>query len=343
MSVGTLYIGSLSDAEKIAFYNSVVEEGFNAPFDRPLETKYNQIAAVKLPKDLGLLPGQSVEKVSFGFSPPNAKAEQQINGRHSLPVTMHSIEVPIKPYTTTLHSEREDFDKDVMGILRKVPRDLKRVQSKNPDVLLGALLRAGGTTLDYTGLKSFFDTAHKCSPEGQVSATYDNLYTTTALTEANLGKVLQAQHSILASDGLTLGVRGNVLLVPPTLEHDAFVACKAAQIVYSNGTNAAPGQASNTAAMGDNVMALFLRWVKEIVVMTELQDGTSTNNTAWYAMDTNNGPVSLCYARTMEPEYVSLMNPQDPTVFFSDKYFWGSKWREGVAFGLPQFAARCTA
>lgn len=339
-SPGNIYIGGLTTAEKVMAYNAIVEEGFNAPFDRPLDLVYNRIAAVKTPTDMRLPDGTVPTKVSFGFSPPNGKASKlDATGRQARPLTQHSIEVFSDVYTDTLYEERKVFQADVLGILKKVPRDLRRTESKNPDVLLASLLRNGKTATDYRG-ESFFATGKKCSPEGNVADTFANLFTGSALTEPNVAANIQAMMSIKGPDGLYLGVKPDTLIVPFSLWHDATVATQLKQIVFSS----APGQAANTAAVGDNAMAVILKWIKQIIVFPELQDGQSINNTTWYLADClNDGPQGLCYALFEPAEYVSLMDPRDPNVFMQDKYFWGYRKAEGVNYGLPQYIARCEA
>lgn len=342
----TLYIGNLSPAEKIMAYNSLVEAGFGKPFDRPQELCYTSLAACKGPDDYGLPPGVVPEKVSFGFSPPNGKAEKLgPSGRHARPLTEHSLEVSIDVYVDTLYEKRKNFQRDVLGILRKVPRDLRRTEAKNPDILLADLFRNGKTRRDYRG-EFFWAVNKKVSPEGSVPDTFDSLYTGRPLTEVNLAYVMQQMMSQRGPDGLLLGVKPDTLVVPYTLWHDAILSTNLKQIVFS-GTggagNLAPGQANNTAAAADNPMATILKWVKKVIVFPELQDGQAVNNTTWYVLDTADGPVSFAYALGLPAEYVSLMDPRDPSVFFQDQYYWGWRKEEGVGYGLPQFAARVEA
>jgi phage major head subunit gpT-like protein len=252
--------------------------------------------------------------------------------------------LPVGRYPTedTLGISRKDWQQDVKGLLRKVPRDLRRTADKNPDVLLAALLRNGKTGTDYRG-ESFFATSKVVSPEGAVADTFDNLFTSTALTEVNLATVCQAMRSYKGPDGLVLGVRPDTLIIPPSLEHDAAVATMLKSIVFSRGTNIAPGQAANTAAQGDNPMATILKWIKNIVVLPELQDGQSINNTSWYVADCSEGPVGLLYVLGQEAEYATLMDPTSETVFNNDEYRFGWRKVEGVAYGLPQYLSRADA
>lgn len=341
---GSVYIGNMTTAEKLMAYNALVEEGFQEPFDRPQELNYAKLAKVKTTADMGLPPGVVPKKISFGFSPPNGGAEElTAAGRHSRPLSMHSIEVSKKVFTDTLHEERQNFEEDVLGVLRKVPRDLRRTEAKNPDKLLAALFRNGKTQKDYRG-ENFWATNKKCSPENNVADVFRNLYTNTPLTVANLAAVIEEMMGIKGPDGLILGVKPDQLVVPYTLWKEAVMATELKQIVYSGaaGTgNLAPGQTAGTAAQGDNPLATVLKWVKSIVVFPELADGNAINNTTWYLQDTSDGPVSFLYAMFQPAEYVSLMDPRDPTVFFQDRYYWGWRKAENVAYGLPQFAARC--
>lgn len=338
---GTVYIGNLTPAEKVMAYNAIVEEGFAEPFDRPQELHYTKIAAVKTPEDMGVPSGVVPKKVTFGFSPPNGSAEELTSaGRHSRPVSMHSIEVERRIFTDTLHEERQNFEENVLGILKKVPRDLRRTEAKNPDRLLAQLFREGKTRKDYRG-ENFWATGKACSPEGNVPDTFRNLYTNTPLTARKVAEVMQEMMAIKGPDGLTLGVRPDTLVIPFSLTQDATIATELKQIVFSSGSPNIGhiGQTAGATA-GDNAMAV-LKWVKNIVVFDLLQDGQAINNTTWYVLDCSSGPQSFLYALFQEAEYVSLMDPRDPNVFWQDRYYWGYRKAEGVAYGLPQLAARC--
>lgn len=346
MSIGqNLYTGNLTNAEKIMAYNALVEEGFQAPFDRPQDLQYTKIAMVKTAGDMGIPGGVIPNKVSFGFSPPNGQATLLgENGRIARPISAHSIEVSSQIWTDTLYAERQTFEADVMGILKKIPRDLRRTEAKNPDKLLAVLLRNGKTSKDYRG-ENFFATGKKCSPEGAIADTFDNLYTGLGgLTEVNLASVCQKMMNIKAADGLNLGVRPTTLVVPFSLYHDAVVATQMTRIVFAGTGNAAPGQTTtNGSAAADNPMAIALKWIKEIVVLDTLQDGQAINDTTWYVLDASQGPTSLLYAQFAPAEYASLMDPRDANVFFNEKFYWGWRKAEGVAYGLPQYIARCEA
>lgn len=341
----TQYTGPLTPAQQIIAWNSVVEMGFNQPFDRPLPLAYKQIANVKEPKDWrqpGMPPGAVPKQIHWGFSPPNGKAHQLITGRHPRKLTTHSLQVSLLPYADTLEIDRLEFQQDVHGLLRKIPRDLRRTEMKNPDVLLASLLRNGKTMLDYRGSENFFATGKLCSPEGAVSDTFDNLFTATALTEVNLAKVCQKMQAIKGPDGIVLGVRPDTLIIPFSLQHDAAVATMIKQIVFSTG-NPAPGQAVGTAAVGDSPMAEVLKWVKKVVVLDTLQDGTSINDTTWYLADCSEEPWGLIYALGEPAEFASIMDPTNERVFWADKYAWGWRKIEGAALGIPQYIARCEA
>ena len=101
VNISTPYVGGLSDAQKVMAYNSIVEQGFSAPFDRPQELVYPKIAYVKSAKDLGVPEGHLPKTVTFGFSPPNSKAHELIAGRQPRPLTMHSIELSPKTSATS--------------------------------------------------------------------------------------------------------------------------------------------------------------------------------------------------------------------------------------------------
>lgn len=346
------YIGQLSPTEQIAFFNSTVAAEFQNAFYPELMLIAPQIARIKGPADLNLKDNKTPKKVVFPFPSPTGRVADMQGGRlESYPTVLNSLEVGVRPRGMRQHMDIETFDSDMFGFLNMAAQNMRRAHEKSPDFLVADLFRNGASTpVWYNGkngiTKNFWDTGHRCDHgEGLRTNTFDNTFPNLALTEANVAKVIQEGNSIVGPDGVNLGVRYDTLVVPTRLEHDAWAATQATNIVYSNGKNPFPGQAANTAAHGENVVKL-MKNVKQIIVYPELDQGGANEDKTWFMLDCGvssgrgGGCYSFLYALVKAPTIIPLMDARDPNVVNEDRYEWYMKLREGADLGLPQYAAR---
>lgn len=286
----------------------------------------------------------------FPFSPPTAQAEDLTEqDRPFNPLVRNNVKVPIKPYGVGYWITRKDFYNDIFYTLSQVPKKLARAAMKATDVQLAKLLRNGKTTLDYTNTFAF-SASKPISVNGAISGTYSNLYTTTALTAINLGTVVSQMMARLNEDGLALGLMPDTLIVPPTLYQAAQIATNLKSIVFSGTAgvgNLMPGQANNTAAVGDNwIMTAGL--IKQVVVMPELLQGNqSIDQTTWYVAEAMNeshgGPVGLLLAADVGFEFLTNLSPSDPEVFYRNRFAWAVERYIGTAYGVTSYLSRCEA
>lgn len=315
-------------SEKIALTRPVVIEG--SPAD-PMSKK---------------IPSEIV----FPFSPPTAQAEdltQQDRPFH--PLVRNNAKVPIAPYGTGYWISRRDFYQDIYYTLSQVPKKIARAMMKATDVQLARLLRNGKTTLDYTNTNAF-SASKPISVNGAIPGIYSNLYTSRSLTSINLGYVVSQMMSRLNEDGLSLGLMPDTLIVPPTLYQEAQIATNMKSIVFSGAAgagNLAPGQANNTAAVGDNWIS-FSGLIKQVVVMPELLQGNqSIDMTTWYVAEalneTHGGAVGLLLAADPGFEFLTNLSPSDPEVFYKNRFAWGGERYLGTAYGVTSYLSRCEA
>ena len=316
-------------SEKVALIRPVVAEGSGTD---PLSKK--------IPKTM-----------VFPFSPATAQAEDLTEqDRPFHPLVRNSATLEIKPYGTGYYILRKDFYNDIYGTLAFVPKKLARAAMKAVDIQLARLLRNGKTTLDYTGTFAF-STTKPISVNGAVSGTYSNLYTSTALTQINLGSVVQQMMGRLNEDGLSLGLMPDTVIVPPTLYQAAQIAVNMKNIVFSGAAgvgNLAPGQANNTAAVGDNWIAQS-GMIKQIVIAPELigSGSSPSDQTTWYVAECLNeehgGAVGLLAARDPGFEFLTNLSPSDPDVYYRNRFSWAIERYLGTGYGVTQFLSRCEA
>lgn len=346
--------GQLSQAETILF-NATIMAGLENAVTAVTDVVSEKIALTRPAVAEGSVADPMSKKIPnkvvFPFSPPTAQAEDLTEqDRPFHPLVRNNVEVTVKPYGTGYWVDRRSFFNDIYYTLSQVPKKIARAMMKATDVQLAKLLRNGKTTLDYTATNAF-STTKPISVNGAVSGTYSNLYTTTALTSINLGTVVSQMMGRLNEDGLALGLMPDTLIVPPTLYQAAQIAVGLKSIVFSGTAgvgNLAPGQANNTAAQGDNWVAMS-GLIKQVVVMPELIGSGSAvaDQTTWYVAEAMNdehgGPVGLLLVADGGFEFLTNLSPSDPEVFYRNRFAWAGERYIGTAYGVTSFLSRCEA
>ena len=242
-----------------------------------------------------------------------------------------------KPFELTVEVERNDIEDDQFGVYGPWIDSVAQEAALLPLREVIACLQAGTTTLAteaspygacFDGL-SFFNDSHLTDPDNAGSATWDNDYTSTALTPANYDATRAAMIIRKGDKGQFLGVNPNVLLVPPQLEATAKMIVGNPDIgVASVGGLTQVGSATNPYA-----------GTAKVVVLPELGGAATT----WYLLDCSKPIKPLIWQDRSPLEAVWRNNPNDDNVFFLDKYVYGVKRRGTAGFGLPHLASRCIA
>ena len=345
--------GQLTSSEVILL-NATVMAGLESAVSTITDVKAPKIALMRDPVQEGgsgnALNKKIPTEIVFPFAPPTARAEDlSTQDRPFHPLVRNVVRVAIRNFGVGYWISRKDFFNDIRGTLASVPKLLARAAMKIPDIQLAALLRNGKTTLDYTGTNAFA-TSKPNSVNGATSGVYGNLYTSRALTASNLGYVISQMMGRVGEDGMNLGVVPDTLIVPPSLYQEAVIATSMRSVVYSHTAgvgNPAPGQATLTAAQGDNWIALS-GIIKSIVVLPELEEGNaSIDKTTWYVAETQNpdrgGPVGLLCAAEPGFEFLTNLGPSDPDVFYKNRFSWALERYVGVAFGMTNTLSRVEA
>jgi phage major head subunit gpT-like protein len=228
-----------------------------------------------------------------------------------------------KHYELTEELDRDDVEDDSLGRYKPLVEMMGLQARKWPDYLLAALLQAGTTEKAFDG-KAFFADDHPKDISGRTSGTYDNNFASTALSTANYDAVRTAMMSYVGEDGKPLGVRPNLLVVPPQLERTARTILNAELIPSAAGT------ASET-----NV----LRGSADLLVVPELANEATT----WYLLDVSKPIKPFVFQLRKAPQFVTKTAIDDDSVFWKNKFHYGVDARGNVGFTLPFLAARAAA
>lgn len=233
-----------------------------------------------------------------------------------------------KKFELTYGVARDAIEDDAgtLAIYNDQFADLGRNAKKHPDDLMATALANGQNNACFDG-QPFFSTAHPVNPVDPSGplGTYSN-YSSSGmpLTAANYEAVRATMMGYKTSGGIPLGIRPNILLVPPTLE------MQAKRIVVSQSVATAAGTAAE-----DNMLA----GTATIIVAEELQSAPNT----WYLLSTNRGMKPLIYQLRKPAEFTMLVNLTDPNVFESDEFLFGAYIRDNAGYTLPFLAYKAVA
>lgn len=227
----------------------------------------------------------------------------------------YAMEIEVKTYECSLEVDIDDIDDDQLGAYGDEFALLGEEARWWPRDLLVAALKAGGATNGWDG-QFFFDTDHPVDPYIAGAGTWSNLFTGTALTDANLAAVITAMSRIKGPGGRHLRIRGRKLLIPPQLEFTAK-AILAPQLVGNGASNIYQG-------------------LVEPVVVPELEDAATT----WYVAADAGMVKPFIFAERQAPR---IEKPSDDSKFERNKARFGGKARGAAVYGMPYLIAKAVA
>ena len=242
---------------------------------------------------------------------------------HNLAANMYAI--PNKDFEDTVGIDRNDIEDDNLAMYGGIAGALGEAAALWPQQLLATALKNGAasTVLAYDG-QPFFNASHPISPNGLVSGTYSNLFTSMALTPANYETGRASMMAYTGEDGESLGVVPTALIVPPALGPTARRIVEAEIVINAAGT-----------AAGSNVN----KGTARVIEIPEL----NTDPTTWYLADLSKGIKPLVWQLRKAPNFVALTSPTDPNVFFHKKFLYGVDARGNAGVTLPFLIAKFTA
>ncbi len=213
-----------------------------------------------------------------------------------------------KSFEATLGVPREDIEDDQLGLFDRRMSELGRIAGRLPyDLVLQAITDGitGGTGLTFDGL-TFFNANHTLNSTGVQSNT--GAETFSAGFGGGVDLVTRKMTSYLGEDGLPLGVRPNLFLIPPSYEFKAKEIFRAPFLA---------GGATNVQA-GDGDYLVIPEWA---------------GLTRWVAIDTTAGVMPFIYQDRKAPELVSKANLEDDNVFWDREFIWGVDARGAAGYG----------
>ncbi|GAB2182670.1 hypothetical protein DLREEDagrD3_28930 [Denitratisoma sp. agr-D3] len=221
-------------------------------------------------------------------------------------------------WEATVEVDRNDIDDDNLGIYGPQAQSAGESAKQLPDEIVFALANGGFANKCYDG-QYFFDTDHPVGDGAGNVLSISNKGTkalscaTLAAAQASLGAARTAMRKFKDDEGRPLGVRPNILLVPPALEDTANVL-------------------ANNERLEDGKQNPYKGTV-EVVVGDWL-----TSDTAWFLLDTTKAVKPFIYQQRKAPDFVKQTDPESDNVFNLKKFKFGAEARAAGGYGLWQLA-----
>lgn len=277
------------------------------------------------------IPSASISN-TYGWIMDQFAMREWIGPRVAQNMQEHAQVIVNKLWEETAKLKRTDVEDDNLGVFSKfVMPSMARAAAKHPDTRLAQVILANGNAFDG---KAFFATDHPTfNNTGSGNTTYSNLITTTGLDGDGANKVRAKMAGFTGENNLPLGVRGNLLIVPPALEN-------AANVIANSETYAIPTVTSGLAPTSNSATVYNpMKGTFTVLVVPEL----AGNDTTWYMADTTKPVMPFVYQPRIPLELTARFNPEDPSVFELDQYVWGGRARYELGFSLPYLCVKVTA
>ena len=229
----------------------------------------------------------------------------------------YAYELANRTFIDDVEVSLDDFEDEQYGGYITLFEQLGQQASQWQEDLLIDALKAGETEKSYDDV-AFFSATHKLEPK-VASTAYSNLFTGTALTEANFDAVYTSMETVATRDGRFTGFgKDVVLVVPPQLETTGK------KIV----------QASQNAQGATNVLAGKARVLK-------IQD-LGTAPTEWYLADVGNVLKPLLFQMRKAPR---LLAPRGTEDYITAKRVlrWHGEARGAAGYCAPWLMAKAKA
>jgi phage major head subunit gpT-like protein len=216
-------------------------------------------------------------------------------------------------WEATVSVKRNDIEDDNLGIYAPQAAQAGFSAKQLPDEIVYELVNMAFESTCYDG-QYFFDTDHpvgKTSVSNKGTAAFD--VSTLAAAKASYGAARTAMRKLKDEEGRPLGMKPNVLLVPPALEDDANLLMTVDKL-----EDGKPNPYKGTA---------------EVVVGDYL-----TSDTAWFLLDTTRPVKPFVYQERKKPTFVQQVDPNADDVFMRAIFKFGAEARAAGGYAFWQMA-----
>lgn len=246
---------------------------------------------------------------------------------HSIGSADYSL--PNKDFADGIRVPRNKFLDDKLGLYGHNAEMLGMQAAKFPDKMCADRMKNGHTSgADYKCFdgKAFFATDHPKSVNGQVSGTFSNYRTSTALTADNFASMYAAMQAFPGPDGEPLGIIPTRLTVPPALRTTALEIAAVGSTLIPNSA----GTASKS-----NVNA----GIVEVEVLPELAGADAT----WY-LGCHSWPIQPLIVQVRQmPGFDEIAGMESEHCKLKKELLYGSDGRFAFGYSFPHLMIKAVA
>jgi len=235
------------------------------------------------------------------------KMREWIGERVIQDLKAHSYTITKKRFELTISMDRDYILYDNLGMMKPRIQQMAYDAKTHYDELVFPLLETNG--LCYDG-KNFFDTKHKVG-SNDISNLGD-----LVLNQANFLKTRQSMMSQKGESGKKLGIKPNIIVIPPQLEAMALKLFKADTIDSSSN---------------------ITKDMVEILVIADLSD-----DKAWYLLDTSRPIKPLILQINRAINFTAMDKVDDENVFMNASFRYGVDSEDNAGYGFWQLAYKQT-
>ncbi|QPJ61695.1 MAG: head protein [Candidatus Nitronauta litoralis] len=218
-----------------------------------------------------------------------------------------------RDFEATVEVKRKHIEDDQIGIYSPLAKDAAHSAKTWPDELIFEVVNGAFASLCFDG-QYFIDTDHPVG-DGVVSnkITVKLKAGTLAEAQASFGAAKTKMREFKDDEGRPLGLRPNVLLVPPALEDTANLLMDSERLQDGKQN---PYRNSAEVVVGDYL----------------------TDPDAWFLLDTTRPVKPFIFQPRKRPVFVSQVNMESDDVFMKAVYKYGAESRGNAGYGFWQLA-----
>lgn len=274
-----------------------ISRGFKSEFQKVYEK-----VEVLYPKVATEIKANTIS-TSYAWLSDFPKMKEWVGERTIKDLKAHSYTIAKKRFELTIAMDRDYIIYDNLNIMKPRINQMAFDGKTHYDELVFDLLEKNGNCYDG---KKFFASDHQMG-----ESTFSNLGD-LPLTQENFLNTRASMMNIKGDNGKKLGIKPNLIIVPPALEATALKIFKASEI---------EGTSNITKDMVD------------ILVVADL-----TDDKAWYLLDTTRPIKPLILQINKAIEFTAMDNPADESVFMKAEFRYGLDSEDNAGYGLWQLA-----
>lgn len=226
-------------------------------------------------------------------------------------LSAHKYSIENDDFEVTVAVDRNDIEDDQLGIYSPQAQMAGESAAQLPDEIVADLINGGFANTCFDG-QYFFDTDH---PVGDTTASNKGTVALSAATQAaaiaSLGAARTAMRKFKDEHGRPLGIRPNLLVVPPALEDIANVLAMNEKL--------------------DDGKPNPFKGTVEVLVLDR-----ATSDTAWFLLDTTKPVKPFIYQERKAPVFVQQTDPEADDVFNRKEYKFGAEARAAGGYAFWQ-------